>query len=325
MKRGLHLLAGVAGALSIAASMTVSMTGAASAQVASIGTTKGGATAQLSGIISKVVSTHAGVQMRSQTLGGTQQYIPMVNAGEIDFGLSNLPQYTMAKTGTGLSEGTKYENLQLAATLMIFRVGPIVRREAGIDKLSDLKGKRVPAGFKASPLFSFIGRAMLANGGIGMDDVRPIPVVALRQHWDMLKEDKIDFMIGAVGTGVLAEINASVSGGIKYLSMDTSPEAVKRTLDIFPGSYIDEVKPAKPLVGVLAPVHGLHFDYLLWTHKGASDDLVYKVVKAMYENEKELKESSPLWRSHASKRMAKEQAFDYHPGALKFYKEAGLR
>ncbi len=317
MKKAISVLAGVAGAMALI--------GSASAQVVSIGTTKGGATAQLAGIISKVVSTKSDMQMRSQVLGGTQQYIPIVNAGEIDFGLSNLPQYTMAKTGTGLSEGTKYENLMLAANLMVFRVGPIVRREGGIQKLPDLKGKRAPAGFKASPLFNYIAGSMLANAGLSMDDMKPIPVIALRQHWNMFKEGKIDFMVGAVGTGVLNEINAAVSGGIKYLNMDTSPDALARTQKVYPGSYLAEVKPAKPLTGVLTPVNVLHFDYLLWTHKGVNDEIVYKTVKTMYENEKELKESSPLWRSHASKTMAKNHPFDYHPGAMKFYKEVGLR
>jgi TRAP transporter TAXI family solute receptor len=231
----------------------------------------------------------------------------------------------MAKTGTGLSKGTKYENLMLAANLMVFRVGPVVGINSGINKLSDLKGKNVPAGFKAAPLFNYIVGSFLANANVSAKDTRSIPVVALRQHWNMFKEGKIDVVVSAVGTGVLKELNAAVPGGIKYLTMDDSPDALARTKAAYPGIYLAEVKPAKPLTGVLEPVKVLHFDYLLWTHKGANPEVVYKTVKAMYENEKDLKTSSPLWRSHASKTMAKKHPFDYHPGALKFYKEVGLR
>ncbi len=82
-------------------------TGAA-AQSVGIGTTKGGLTAQVTATISKVVSSHAGgLQMRTQVHGGTQKYIPVVNAGELEFGVSNIMQYTMAKNGTGLSAGKK--------------------------------------------------------------------------------------------------------------------------------------------------------------------------------------------------------------------------
>jgi TRAP transporter TAXI family solute receptor len=303
----------------------ISFAGSATAQIQGIATTKGGATAQVSTAIAKVVSLKSPLQLRTQVMGGTQQYIPVVNAGEIAFGLSNLPQYTMAKTGTGLSAGVKYENLRIVATMMVFRVGPIVGRNSGINKLSDLRGKRAPAGFKAAPLFNYVLGAFLANAGMSINDTKKIPVIALRQHWNAFKQGKIDVMVGAVGTGVLREINVAVSGGIKYLDLDPSPEALKRTLAVYPGSYLKIVKPAKPFTGILKPVHALHFDYLFWTHKDAPDELVYTVTKTMYENEKQLRESSPLWRSHSSKRMSKDQGFAHHPGALKFYKEVGAR
>ena len=47
---------------------------AAQAQVVGIGSTKAGAVAQITATISKVVSEGgAGIQMRKQTMGGTQQ------------------------------------------------------------------------------------------------------------------------------------------------------------------------------------------------------------------------------------------------------------
>ena len=81
----------------------------------------------------------------------------------------------MARTGTGLSAGTKYDNLRIAATMMVFRVGPIVAGSSGINKLSELRGKRGPAGFKASPLFNYILGSFLANGGLSIDDMKKVP------------------------------------------------------------------------------------------------------------------------------------------------------
>ena len=76
------------------------LAGAASAQTVGIGATKAGAVSQITATISKAVSEHApGVQMRKQTMGGTQQYIPVVNAGELEFGISNIPQFSMAFEG----------------------------------------------------------------------------------------------------------------------------------------------------------------------------------------------------------------------------------
>ena len=59
--------------------------------------------------------------------------------------------------------------------------------------------------------------------------------------------------------------------------------------------------------------------------KGISDDMAYKVAKVMHTQEKQLKEGGPLWRSFSSdKRLIKDQGHPYHPGAVKYYKEAGL-
>ncbi|MEK9645335.1 MAG: hypothetical protein VW547_07300 [Alphaproteobacteria bacterium] len=65
MKKSITALAGIA--------VAAALTGTASAQVVSIATTKGGATAQLAGIISKVVSTKSHMQIRLQVLGEPDQ------------------------------------------------------------------------------------------------------------------------------------------------------------------------------------------------------------------------------------------------------------
>ena len=208
--------------------------------------------------------------------------------------------------------------------MMTFRTGVIVAKDSGINTIADLKGKRVPSGFKGAPLFEFLMTAFLANGGVTWDDVEKVPQIGLRQHWNAFKEGKLDVVVAAVGSGPVKDMNAKVKGGVKYLSLSREPTAVEATLKIVPKSGLREVKPAKPFVGVLGPTNVIAFDYNLWVNKDVSDETVYKVVKAMYDNEKELKETSPLWRSHSSKTMARDQGLSYHPGAIKLYKEVGI-
>jgi len=297
----------------------------ASAQSVGIGSTKGGATAQVTAGISKVVSAHAGFQMRPQPMGGTQQYIPVVNAGELEFGVSNAMQAYMAFTGTGLAKGKNYKNLRVVATLMTFRVGMFVAKKSGIKSIADLRGKRVPGKFSASPLFRFLISANLANSGFGYDDVKMVPQTALRQHWQAFAQGKIDVAIGAIGSGVIRKMDAAV-GGVEFLDLSTSAAARARTLKFAPRTYIKVVRPGKPFVGIVKPTNAIHFDYLLWAHKGVSNKTVAAVAKALHENEKELHGFSPLWRSHRSKRMAKSfgREMPYHPGAVGYYKQIGI-
>ena len=309
----------------IAGAATALISASAAAQTVGLGTTKGGLTAQVSATISKVVSTHAdGLQMRTQVMGGTQKYIPVVNAGELEFGISNIMQYTMAVTGTGLSAGKNYDNLRLVATMMVFRTGWIVPKNSSITKISDLRGKRIASGFKGAPLFHFLLSAGLANAGISYDDVKKVPYIGLRQHWNGFKQGKIDAAWGGVGAGHVRDMNAKISGGVRFLSFDTSAAALKRTRKHAPKTHFPVVNPAKPFVGVMSPTNVLAFDYMLWAHKGVSNDVVSKVAKAMYDNEEELHAAGPFWRSHKSKKMGKDQGWPYHPGAISFYKQAGV-
>lgn len=297
---------------------------AAQAQTIAIGTTKGGATAQIAAAIAKIVSIKGdGLQMRTQPFGGTQQYIPVVNAGDLEVGVSNLPQYSMAKTGTGLSK-RKHDDLRLLANMMVYQVGIMVPDGSKVRKLSDLRGMRVPAGFKSAPLFIFLMKGFLANGGLTSDDIKRVPVVALRQHWTLFAQGKIDIGLAVVGTGRVQELNSKISGGIRFVSMDPSDKATRAMVQEYPKSYLKLVKPAPNLVGVKEPIYAMNYDMMLWTNKNLPDATVRTIVKAMYENEADLKAASPLWRSHASATMARDMGYAYHPAAEKFYKEVGI-
>jgi len=304
----------------------VAFAATASAQTVGIGSTKAGAVSQITATISKAVSEHApGLQMRKQTMGGTQQYIPVVNAGELEFGISNITQYHMARTGTGLSEGTKYENLRLISTMMKFTVSPVVSIKSGITKTSQLKGTRMAVGFKGAPLFSNLTQGALATADLTIKDIKPVPQVGLVQHWRAFMAGKIDWVIAAAGSGFVKQMNAKIDGGVRHISFPSDKASLAKMHKWFPKSDWEVIPPRKGLTAVIEPTNFVSYDYLLWTHKGLSDEMVYKVAKVMHTQEKQLKEGGPLWRSfQANKRLAKDQGHPYHPGAVKYYKEAGL-
>lgn len=290
-----------------------------------VGTTKGGATATVSAGLSNVVSIYSGHQMRPQPMGGTNQYIPIVNAGELEFGISNAMQAYMAISGTGLSEGSPNENLRLAATLMTFRLGLFVRADSDIRSAADLRGKRIPSEFTASPLFRYLMEAFLTNAGLGWDDVSLVPQTALRQHWSAFAQGEIDVAIGVVGSGPIKQANAAV-GGVRFLSLSTDDAAMKRTLALAPRTATQTVNPAPPFVGVEEPIEVLTYAYLLWANKDVSNEIVHDIVKSIYENEDELRAASPLWKSHSSNTMSKSfgPEMPYHPGAIQYFKEVGI-
>jgi TRAP transporter TAXI family solute receptor len=316
-----------AGAAALAATASIAtLATPAAAQMVGIGSTKGTVVAQMTAAISKVVSEHAGLQMRTQAMGGTQQYIPVVNAGELQFGIGNMFQTYQAFAGIGISKGHKYDNLRLVATLMPFRNGLLVANNGPIKKVSDLKGKRVPSGYKAAPLFVPFFEGFLANGGLTYADVQQVPVNTLRQSWENLMQGSVDVVIAAAGGGPNLEMNSKIDGGIRYLNFDTEGPNAKKTLEMLPKTYFTAMTPAPQFPAIRSPTTIMGYDFMLWAYKGVSDDVVMKVVKALHDHADEVKSSSAVWKTWDPKQMGKDQGpgMDYHPGAVAYYKQTGL-
>ncbi|MBT3991828.1 MAG: TAXI family TRAP transporter solute-binding subunit [Rhodospirillaceae bacterium] len=294
--------------------------GPVAAQTVGIGTTKTGATSQVTAAIASVASKFGGMQMRPAPMAGTQKYIPAVNGGSLEFGAANIMQTTWAVKGTVLSKGHANPNIKIVATLMKFRVGPLVAKPSKFKAVSDLKGARVPSGFKAAPLFNELIKAALATSSMTAGDTKSVPISALVPSWKALMAGKIDMAIGAYGSGFMKRI-AQKTGGIRFISLDAS--SAGKFVNSMPGLDIKSVKPNPKIPGVEVPTNLFHFDYILFAGKHVSNDVVYRTTKAMFENKKALVAASPLWRSFTAKGMSKNQKLAYHPGAIKFYKEKG--
>jgi len=93
------------------------------AQTVGLGSTTRGGTSQIGKSISAVISEVSKLQMRPQEMANTADYMPLVNAGQIEFGIANQVQTWFAYNGKGMSEGKPMKNLRIASVLMPFPRG----------------------------------------------------------------------------------------------------------------------------------------------------------------------------------------------------------
>ena len=289
------------------------------AQTASLGTTKGGATAQISTALSKVISAAGVVQVRPQPMANTSQYIPMVNAGKLDLGIANNPQVWYAVDGSGMSSSSS-PNLRLVATLFPFKAGIVVPTELGIKSYADLAGKSVPR-FKENSLGDFIIKAALNAGGLGYDDVKSVPTSNFPQMWDAMKQGKTHIAIAAVGSKPTYDLEAALNG-ITFLPFAASdgPKLAK----VLPGAFVREVAPNADMPGIRNGTRVFAYDYLLFTHKDASDAMVSGVLEALYNGQTELRAAGPLFAEFSAEKIGKDLDVAYHPAALAFFKTKGI-
>lgn len=291
----------------------------AQAQVVSIGTTHGGAIAQLGATVAGVVSAGSGFQMRPQKMSGTQQYIDAVDSGRIPFGISNIMQYYMSTIGEGPSKGKKHEHLRLVATLVPFIQGVLVAKNSGINSIADLKGKRIPSGYGSSPLFVTFWQAFLKNEGLSYRDVKQVQVASLPKSWNAFKQGQVDAVIAAAGSAAVREMNAVISGGVKYLPIKDTP-ALRKAL---PRTRIVTVQPSPKMDGIVTPTPLHTYEVVLFAGKGIPDKTVLAVAKALDKGVASLKQGGALWAHYNPNDIARNYDLPYHPGAVSYYKEAG--
>jgi TRAP transporter TAXI family solute receptor len=293
-----------------------------SAQVVGLGTTQTGATFQLATGLAKVVSDKGGMQMRTQPMAGAAQYAPLVNRGDIEFGISNVPELHYLIAGTVITERPNPE-LRMVARIVPWYNGLVVKKDSPIRTLADLKGQPVPAGFTGNPLGKVLITGYLANAGMTFEDTRQVPVPAFPRMFDAFKQQQTVTSIGTIGMAQLREWDAAL-GGVRFIPFDPAPKAVEAITRHVPHSRVETVQPAQGRLGVDQPTAMLVYDYALWANAKVSNETVAKVVRALFANEADLKAAGPLFAEFEARRIGDNTGVPYHPGAIEALKSLGL-
>jgi TRAP transporter TAXI family solute receptor len=196
-----------------------------------------------------------------------------------------------------------------------------VRKGSGLKSVADLKGKRVSLDEPGSG--SLINaRSVLAAYGITEKDISP-EYLKPNQAAEKMKDGGVDafFITGGYPMSAISEL-ATSGGGVELLPI--SGEGAAKLMKDAPFFAKDEI-PAGAYKDVLAtPTLAVGAQWV--TSAKIPDDVVYNVVKGLWSD----KTRAVLDAGHAKGKLIRKEsalsglAVPLHPGAEKFYKEAGL-
>jgi TRAP transporter TAXI family solute receptor len=314
--------------LFVAAACGVSLVFASpvSAQPLGIGTNPQGTMVYtLGATVSKALADSAGIQSRVQPQSGTGTMVPLVNSGEIDIGFCNAREFYDSFHGVGSSDKRPNPNLRAIAVLFPLQVGLIVRNDAPIKSVKDLKGKSISYGYSSQEVIRILLDGLLANAGISINDMRPVLVPNLVRGIDELIAGRVDVSFFALGQAKVAEADAAISGGIRFLPVDTSPAAVDAMLKVVQVGYVAQVSPAPNLPGVREPISVAHYDYVAFANKDVPAERVKTITRVLAEQKDAMAQSLPLFRRLAPDKMyTKKLQVPYHEGAIAYYREKGI-
>lgn len=260
-------------------------------------------------------------------LAGPPAWLPMMETLEIDMGILNAYDAKAAWTGTKAYQeptGGKGFEIRLLEIGSPTQLGIIVPKDSAIMKISEIKGKRFPSEFGGHPLINDMYAAFLANGGLTYDDVIGVPRVGPGAgKVESLVERKVDADLMTLGDPAAFELEPTV--GIRYLDLDTSPEAMARTHEYFPYNPVT-VQPGPANPGVVHPDTVIFsYDVYIVARADLSDDVAYEIVKATYSYYVELGDVHDKLKMWTADGMATATStVPYHPGAIRWYQEAGV-
>jgi uncharacterized protein len=276
--------------------------------------------------LAKVISEASPMQAQVQPYAGTSTFVPLLDSGELDFGVVNAVDMGMVYQGQRLKIGGRNPFPHVASSRLIMRGSPlrsslIVRKDSPIKNIGDVKGKRVTGEYPAQLAVWYNVFGSLSNAGLTWNDVKVVPVPAVNEGVDALVQGRADVTTHAIGTAKVKEADAAV--GIRYISLDCSKQGEARIKKAVPGYYLSVVK-AGSSTGIVEDTCAYTYDIYLVGHKALPDAVVRNVLQAIWVNIEKLPQFHPGFGEWTKSRAVdSEVTLPYHPAAARYYKESG--
>ena len=274
------------------------------------------------GMIANSVSVPGKIIVTAQASNGSVANVNGIVGGAMESGFSQSDVATWAQKGTGIYEGKpNVPELRLIANLYAESVHVVVKKGSGIKSIADLKGKRVGLDEPGSGTL-VNARLILAAYGVKESDIKP-EFIKPNQSGDKMKDGALDafFFVGGAPAGAIAEL-ATAGGGIELLPID--------------GPQAEGLRMASPFFAVdtiagetyrgVGQVATLSVGAQWVTSSKADADTVYQITKALYSDatQKTLAAGHAKGKFINLQNAVKGAGIPFHPGAEKFYKEAGV-
>ena len=290
----------------------------ATAPVAGVTFAAGGA---LCNLVNRERARH-GLRCLVESTGGSADNLDRLRRGEVDFALVQSDwQYLAVREGTG-PDGTPFEDLRAIFSLHAQAVTVVANPQAGIERIEDLKGRRVNLGPAGSGIRK-VGEALIGALGWRRGDFETRSELGVDAQVEALCNDRIDAFILPVShpNGAVA----AATGACGAVFVEVSGPAVERLIAEWP-FYAPARIPARVYGGGAEAVPTYGTRATLVTTGSVPADVVYEVVKAALARLEELTaQHAALAGLDARQMIAAGNSAPFHEGALRYYRERGWK
>ena len=267
----------------------------------------------LGGTFADLITTDTGVKATAEVSQASAANMTALDAGdgEVAFVQTDIAYY--ATQGTLMFEDKKLDSIAALGALYPETIQLVVLKDSGIKTYEDLKGKKVSVGAPGSGTFAN-AEQLLEIHGLTMDDIKA-QNLDFGESTDGLQTGQIDaaFITAGYPTGAVEALNATNGVYIIPVEAAKADELIAK----YPYYAVDNIPSGT--YGLESDIPAVSVGAMLAVKKDLSEDLVYAMTKAIYDNTDKI--------SHAKGAFIKAETgldgigIDVHPGAQKYFDE----
>src|SRR4051812_35677604 len=282
----------------------------------------GGVYYPLGGAIANVLTKNLpGLQATAEVTGGSVDNLKLIASGQSELGFSMADAALDAFNGQD-----KFRAKVPLRTLLVLypnRMHVVTVEGAGIEKMSDLKGKRVSTGSPGSATEVMAFRVIEA-AALDKDKDMKRERLSVAESVNALKDRKIDafFWVGGLPTAAVTDLGATP--GVKIKMIDHS-EVVDKMNAKYGNLYVTDVIPPKTYPGQDKENKISTVWNILVSNEKLPDDMAYNIIKLIFDQKPELvavhQEAANIDYKYQQKGNS---PIPWHPGAVKYFQEKGL-
>jgi len=296
-------------------------------QFATIGT--GGVTGvyyPAGGAISKIVNKkydEYNLKVTVESTGGSVFNVNAILAGDLEFGMVQSDRQAQAWEGTDeWADKGPQKDLRAVFSLHPESVTLLAAVDAGINTIDDLRGKIVNIG---NPGSGNRGNAIdaLENAGINWETDIQAEGLKASEAAKMLQDGRIDAYFYTVGhpSGSYKEATAGTRK-VKFIPIENVDDLLAK-FSYYAKSYIPAAYYPNAANTTDTNTYGVKATFC--TSANVSDDIVYAITKEVFENLDDFKALHPAFGTLTKESMLEGLTAPIHDGAMRYYKEAGLK
>ena len=265
-------------------------------------------------------TAETGMKCTAPSTGGSVANINAIKAGDMDMGVAQSDWQYYAYNGSPQFEGGAFPDLRAVFSVHGEPFTVVARDDAGVTTFDDLKGKRVNIGNPGSGQRGTM-EVLMEKLGWTLDDFALASELKSAEQAAAMGDNKVDAIIFTAG---------HPNGSIQEATTTTDAHLVPVVGPVIDALVADNPYYAKAVVpggmyrGTDADVETFGVKATFVTSASVPDEVVYEVVKAVFDNFDRFKGLHPAFANLTEEAMISEgNSAPLHPGAEKYYRERG--